>query len=250
MKVDKLKEIFTCQYCSKLFAKPITLPCGITICESHLEKVLRRKCSFCKETHTAPRNGFSVNKVLEQMLQLELQSFQTSKTFKQCKESVEQTVSTFDQIESLKSDPNKYIKSQFDELRETVDLRKRQLQKSIDTYSNEVIRAINESEKNCIDLASKVQKIPNDSTDKIKTELSELVLNFDKLRVDEEQCAAIQRTVDLIKPKFDHILCELKNTLLVKKKYDFEFSEIDVRDVFGLFSSVPKVIIIIVKLCH
>ena len=69
-KIDDFKSLFCCELCTELMVKPITLPCRVSICESHLEEICIDVCKFCDIEHKIIE--FQVNKVLSKMLELKV----------------------------------------------------------------------------------------------------------------------------------------------------------------------------------
>ena len=60
-----------CEYdCRKMILeKPVTLPCGNTLCKEHLEKFDEKFNWFlCNEEHQKPKNGFVINKTFNTII--------------------------------------------------------------------------------------------------------------------------------------------------------------------------------------
>ena len=60
LKLDKLKSIFICEYCSSLINNPVILPCGKTVCKSHQAEIIQNNCKFCERKHSI-ENGQDLN---------------------------------------------------------------------------------------------------------------------------------------------------------------------------------------------
>ena len=55
--------ICKCKNCNLIFENPITLPCGNTLCHSHLNDFNQKFiCCFCHKEHLIPEDDFCVNK--------------------------------------------------------------------------------------------------------------------------------------------------------------------------------------------
>ena len=71
-KIDQVKNLFNCEQCSQLLVDQVTLPCGSSVCKSHLDELIEKttketskfECELCKEKHYIPEKGFFVNKSL------------------------------------------------------------------------------------------------------------------------------------------------------------------------------------------
>ena len=72
LKVDKLKSLFNCKFCSKLLDDPVILPCGTTVCKIHSEEVSKTESKLCSEMHSIPPKGFIANEVIQDMLKIQL----------------------------------------------------------------------------------------------------------------------------------------------------------------------------------
>ena len=60
--MDSVKKSVTCQICQKLYNNPVYLPCNNTVCQCHVEEILKQKhddpanldipCFLCKNSHS------------------------------------------------------------------------------------------------------------------------------------------------------------------------------------------------------
>ena len=93
LKVDELKSLFNCRFCSNLFVNPVTLPCGVSVCQSHVAKIERDKCIYCEKKHS--KNEYKVNDVLQKMLELEVNSIKLSPKLESCKNLINEAINYF-----------------------------------------------------------------------------------------------------------------------------------------------------------
>jgi hypothetical protein len=55
--------------CNLIYENPAILLCGSWLCKHHLEKLDEKfKCYFCDKEHETPENGFSINKLMIEMI--------------------------------------------------------------------------------------------------------------------------------------------------------------------------------------
>ena len=88
-KIDSVKRLFDCDLCSETLVEPITLPCGNSICKSHLEETQEFSCELCGSEHPIPSGGFGINKRLKMGLDIELNTLSLDPNFYACKERLE-----------------------------------------------------------------------------------------------------------------------------------------------------------------
>ena len=77
-KIEKLKKLFNCKLCLNLLEDPVLLPCEETVCRAHSEDICAKPCSFCNQEHPMPEKGFTSNKMLREMIDLEVNSISLS----------------------------------------------------------------------------------------------------------------------------------------------------------------------------
>ena len=92
-KIDQVETLFNCYLCSKTYVSPVTLPCGSTLCISHLDTYVEKerfRCALCHEEHSVPKNGFKTNNNLQNALDLQLnKAFKTSPVLEECKNHID-----------------------------------------------------------------------------------------------------------------------------------------------------------------
>jgi len=103
--------------------KPVALPCGATICHSHIDQVLNGECHFCKQLHTVPEGGFKVNDVLQKVVDIQVNSILSSPIFIDCQNCIETVKATIEMIDIVKNTPEVYIAEYFDRVRHLWDER-------------------------------------------------------------------------------------------------------------------------------
>jgi len=142
-KVEKVKSFLDCQQCNKLLVDPVVTACGKFICKIHLEKLFTHEskeknsfiCEICQEEHFIPKNGFVVPDRLQDLLDVELNKFEPSPMFDECRKELEEAKASVLKIDQLEKDPESYIYDRFEDIKRQVDLRREDLKFKIDTYS-------------------------------------------------------------------------------------------------------------------
>ena len=67
-------KAFVCEYnnCNLIYENPVSLACGNTLCNEHLEKLNENTtfiCEFCKQEHQIPTNGMAINKTIHKIIE-------------------------------------------------------------------------------------------------------------------------------------------------------------------------------------
>lgn len=228
LKLEQLKGLCYCEYCSKLLVKPITLPCGASICESHLDQIIKGLCKFCDELH--PKGPYQVNRKLNKLIELEVNSIKMSPKFDACKKSIDKAKEFVDKIEN----PENFIYEHFQQIKLNVDLRREELKLQIEDYSNEILCKIDQTQKDCIKMAKEIHTITKD-IETYKTDLNILIQRFDSFEFNDEKYDDIRSKVTILQPKLEDILDEYKFSLLDNSDHEFKIEDISMEEVFGSF---------------
>ena len=137
----------TCEFnnCNLIYENPITLPCGNTLCQSHLNNYnLQFVCCFCQKEHFIPQYGFGVNKAIMKMIDSFNQSNPIRKIIKESYEHLNQSIKEYEDI-----DPDVYVYEYFGEIRNQVDLHREELISNINARYDEIINQLKEKEQKC-----------------------------------------------------------------------------------------------------
>ncbi len=102
MNDDEVKTIFVCKYqnCDKYFQDPVTLYCGASVCKEHVDDILNREniqdayymCKVCNQEHQVPREGFTINSCIRDVLNLEAHLTKEQKCIKKSLKQFEEII--------------------------------------------------------------------------------------------------------------------------------------------------------------
>ena len=123
LNLEKFKTMFNCKYCSNLIDNPITLPCGESVCIIHQNEIIQNECKFCDAKHHI-ENGFQVNRVLNDMLEMEINKIKFSPKYDACKEAIEEVKNNLNEIDQIKNDPENFLYEYFAEIKRKEDIRR------------------------------------------------------------------------------------------------------------------------------
>lgn len=146
-----------CEYkdCELIYENPITLPCGNSMCKSHLDQYnCNFKCYFCNDEHEIPENGFSINKTIIKMIDSIIESNPIRKKINESFEKINESISEYENLH-----PDVYIYEYFEDIRLKVDLHREELKKEIDEKSDEIIKKLKDKEEKCKSNSVNVEKI-------------------------------------------------------------------------------------------
>lgn len=233
-KIDKIKG----DQCNKLIVEPVFTACGYSVCNSHVSQLKNTfKCELCHVEHEVPKQGFVVNRKVQDALDIQLNTLELTPIYEECKQAIEESQKNVVEIESMGKDSENYIYEYFEDIKRQVDLRREDLKSKIDTFSDETIESINNTQLECRRLSKDINKLTKDFEDS-KTELNRLINEFDTFKIDEKKFANIKDSVTILKDQFKEMCIEYKSSLIDYKEFTFCFKEIPISDIFGNFDEV------------
>jgi hypothetical protein len=129
----------SCFYCSKIYKKPVSLPCGDSLCEEHLHetKLIQKnkiKCLSCQKEFDLKGNQFPANKPLQKLIEREIF---LSEEERNLKNSLKESFNTFlDDYLQVKYQLNNNTHVEFRELQRKIDIGKEELKSNIDKMAS------------------------------------------------------------------------------------------------------------------
>ena len=243
LKVDRIKRLFDCDLCNKLLSDPVALPCGYTICQSHVNELLERRfkapstfvCELCEDDHVVPANGFVLNKKFKSALDIELNRFKIDiEVYDECKMTLETALAKYTELHGMVTDSDNYISEYFERIKRDVNFRRDELKLKIDTYSDETLQSIEKSKQCLIKLSKEVNQLIEDIHSS-KKDLDTLNEHFDTFEIDYGNLENIKIESDILNKKYNKWAVEYKEKLLRHKKYSFEYEDKSVEEFFGRF---------------
>ena len=137
-------------------------------------------------------------------------------------------------VETLDKNAETYKYGYFEDIKRKVDLRREDLIERIHTYSDEIIKSIENTQSECFKMSKEVNQVTAE-VEKSKKNLNEMANRFNLFDMK-------QKRVVIINESYSKFLEEYKESLFGYNKYSFDFNEIDIKDAFGYFSETAKVI--------
>lgn len=195
------------------------------------------QCGICQVEHYVPKEGFAINKRIQNALDIQLNTVKFNPVFEECKREIEKAKENASKIERNSED---YIYQYFEEIKRTVDLRREDLKLKIDTFSDKIIQSVESTKENCLQLSIKVNQLTTE-LDKSKRELSELIARLDTFDTNEANFRDVMKKGVVLNETISQLLNGYKDSLIGNKEYSFEFKEMKIEDVFGKFDVNEKV---------
>ena len=170
-KLDDFKKVFICnsKSCNKYMEKPVTLPCGFTVCQEHIKSNDDRsekenysfKCQVCNNEHTVSKD-LAINQSVSELMENDIHLSQEQKELKANITNIEAIL-----FDHLKNCPEVYIHDYFSNLRNQIDLHREKSIQTIHKRSDEMIKELNETENKCNDNLKTKIKVPKFDTQDI-----------------------------------------------------------------------------------
>ena len=257
LRVEKIQSYLNCCLCSNLLDQPVALPCGETICKSHLNEMLISpdnypdldfedekiliKCLLCDKQH---HDEFLTVKVLEKMIRLKMGNI-NCRIFSECNEIINELKDEIKYTETIIHDAENFIHGYFGTIRKEVHLHRETLKENIDNYYEDILKDIEKSENDCETVAKNSNEISK-KIDESKDMLDQLTEELDSFEINELSYESLKAKALKLKPKFNEINKEIKNDILVNCKFVFNPIHINENELFGHFEIVNIVLFILI----
>ncbi len=245
-RLDQVGIIFNCDICNQLLVDPITLICGNTVCQSHIQQLLISDsligCTLCQKNHTIPEGGFKINKRIQNGLNIDPYKLRLIPKFFECKQKINEISEQVADIDLIAKAPSVCMNERFGEIKAHVNLRRADLKTEIDNYADELILLIDYNKLNCIKRSEATYQMTK-NFDETKKELDELKEKLDTFEIND-RLEHIEAIAEDLKNKLSQILGYFKETLNLEENYLFIFQNHPIAKMFGKVIDLKKVIFI------
>jgi len=229
--------------CKKILKKPVALPCGCTVCGSHLEiKTKTLKCVPCDIEHNLNEITCMPNKTIEKMLSQGVHLSDEEKSFRQkLEESLADLHFFGDELRAKHSLLEVAIYDHFVELRRQLDLRSEEAKLQIDTIHMEMIEASKKMQAEYMDyLTSTTLSRREDSLDEERNALEDM---FRDMHLSMQSVKDMAERQSKAIGEIKHKLGELEAIAELVKKNEFTSGDVLSKQLFGqlhLVSSLQR----------
>ena len=161
--MDQVLNSLKCANCRNILLEPVVLPCGDTICKSHIIEVQADEhiiCSQCGSRHSIKEGGeFVVIKALANMIQAQLSSLNFGPHHNESVKSCETLREQLNKVDLILNELDFFIHESIDEMKKKVELKSEQLKLRIDEISQTLLDDLNTYEKECKEKRAKKSRL-------------------------------------------------------------------------------------------
>ena len=145
--MDLIISTLTCRDCNEVLKKPITLPCGESVCLAHVESEASYQCKACGKCHLKKSYKIFVNKALESLLDANWDNI----TFfiKKSGNEFSQLETLLMELDSLKKDPVSFIHTTVSGLKNQVDIFREEYVQDIERQAEALIKGLDKYAEEC-----------------------------------------------------------------------------------------------------
>jgi hypothetical protein len=228
-------KAYVCKFkdCNLIYENPITLPCGHSLCQNHLETTDEKfMCQFCEKEHIIPENGFFINKTIVQLIEEYVKSNPIRKEIKQTFDQLAQLVKEYSEI-----DPDVYVYDYFSKIRNKVDLHREELIEQINSKSDEIIQQLKVKEEKCKLNATKLEKM---SLTKVNEEISCCKKKMRSLNINKHALNDILTKIKDFVKKIQNESSKYNQALFLNNE-SIEFEKYQGSSFFGQLASIKSI---------
>jgi hypothetical protein len=135
---EKIRQSLICKICDLIYKQPVKLPCGKTICKSHLLDLDEFNCKFCQSTHKIPPRGFHPNFFIQnQTNSVQHLSKDECDLKSRLAQSIENLKASYDEIEEVEQE---FVGDHFQDIEYQIMEYRDMLLKSIENLADEMLK--------------------------------------------------------------------------------------------------------------
>jgi WD40 repeat protein len=223
---EKIRHSLVCQICDLIYKQPIKLPCGKSICKSHLldlngSLLNEFYCKLCQSKHKIPSRGFHPNF----FTQNQINTFQhLSKDECDLKsriaQSIENLKASYDEIEEVEQE---YLQSHFQDIEYQIMEYRDILLKSIADLTDEMLKETRNHQSNIRSKLTQLKMSKDKDLDQLKTdtEIEFRRVKFNKSKLETDLCNINDNALYLNKQLIDLVQNDLKPFTFLNKLKPF-----------------------------
>jgi hypothetical protein len=221
-----------CQICEKFWDKPVSLPCGCSICQDHIVvNTSTFKCESCGIIHEIPATGFAQSKSLTNFLDKNVHLNGKHLEAKNKLEMLKKSLSQYELSVQATGNQDEYVKNYFGNIKNQCIAHREKIVQEIDQEMEKNIQNITHLENMCLLNSTHIEKV---NFKELKENLIPDMNEF--LRKPDINANQLEQT--LVKLNFEMIEFEKKiesynRSCFLNKKVTFEASNIKPAQLYG-----------------
>ena len=175
---------------------------------------------MCDVEHIVPVEGFGENRIMQRMLQMNLEKLDPScyLSYKSAKESYEYLQKKLNLFESIQKYPVDLIENYFFELKQKINGSKNDLKQEIDDHYEKLFHELELHRIECIKDSEKNKELSHDELNYLKQAAD---IDFKILEMNETKWKDIEKKSKALTHKIEFKITETINYFLLNKTYDF-----------------------------
>lgn len=231
--MEIVQNAFDCADCRRFLEKPVTLVCGTTVCLKHVESLKDGNffCKSCERDHPIEKRSLSVNKSFELLINANIKNIYFGHEYKEALGSFNKLNEMIAQLETIAKDPSYFINKSIGQLKNKTELIREHHKLVIDLRANQIIRQLDEYEKNCranlnsFDFKAKVAKLDKHVNEvKLKLNKWKIILN-DFGSIDYEWRTIVRESKQILSNLAGYLI-DFEYELLLNDKIDLHYSTV------------------------
>lgn len=231
--MDVVLEAMKCVQCRDTLSRPVTLPCGHSICKRHTETACKHiVCSKCGCRH---ENGeFAISEVISNMIKSQIASISFGNVHDESCKSRDELKKQLDANCEVLNDPSNFIHDSIDELKNRVLLKSERLKFQIDEIAQELLDDLDEYKSRCADKAKKVNSVPfKRANEEAKSKCQGWSATLNELRFNSKWTTIREECAALLVEIGEKLEC-YKLELLMNEKYERKKSRVEAFERFNI----------------
>lgn len=211
--MSSLKATFECKICHCPLSECVILPCGETICRKHTESIDELLCP-CKQIHIVPINGFPLNKIVNSLIETNIQNMDMGEKFRAAEESCSKLENSLEFYKNLLHHPSKFVRKFYEENIDKLSNKWEKIKLENDTRCQNLLLELNLSGKFFF---SSINNL-------IGSYLTLAEVNLRPIENNEEFYSSLESKLYLAKNSIDSLIDESYKKLQTEYKHLFEKS--------------------------
>lgn len=224
--MDKISNAIKCASCCAMLNSPVILPCGHSICKSHVEKNPKNqiKCGKCGKEHTIPNDGFLDNISLMEILSSQVHKINLGKVHEKAKLDTKDLQSLVFEVDYFLRDPTHQTYEKIADFKNQIFLRREEFKFIIDQETEILIKKFDEYElkfKNSISGSENKNRTKDlvAANNSVKQALENFKNRLEEINVNNEIWQCLCDEIGLEQKKLTNNLKDFKKSLI---STDFE----------------------------
>jgi hypothetical protein len=243
--MNQLSDAIKCVNCRNVLEKPVSLPCGCSICEKHTQNVSGAiLCCSCEIDHKLPDNGrFPPTKALNKILEAQFSTIDFGKEHNGAKLMCSRLEELLANIDNIIKDPFNFTYEVIEYLKNVAQLKVDETKLQLDNNLACLITKLDEFKAKTkenfksFEYLSQANEL-SAAKESTRLELNKWLFTLNELKLNEPEWKRIKNESKNTIERFKFELEKFKGESLLENRFDKFRDEIENK--FGEFEIDPK----------